>query len=108
MPETPYMTVQEAAVNALGVQDGCNLSGIVNTWRSVLIDALWPEARRLHKGTDWVNRHPVNRLFLEQVAHLQGLAPLSEHQDLADPTVMFYGKAYEMCQKLVNGEEIDY
>jgi len=56
---------------ALDSQYACNLSGIIKSWSEILMH-IWDEAREHEGGTDWVNRHPINRLFVEQAAHLIG------------------------------------
>jgi hypothetical protein len=33
---------------------------------------LWDEARKQGQGTDWVNRHPIVRVFLSKLADLNG------------------------------------
>lgn len=50
-------------------QDACSLSGIVHQL-SRTISKIWEEAHKKGKGTDWVNNHPICRLFAEQIAHL--------------------------------------
>ncbi len=62
--------------------DGVNMyreaiecQGAVNAGALVLslskhIDAIWDEARKAGKGTDYVNSHPVMKLFLEQMYFL--------------------------------------
>lgn len=69
----PTMTLREAAQAALSAQDASNLSGVVLTFSRVLAEALWPEARRLAKGTDWVNQHPVSKAFADKIAALAGI-----------------------------------
>jgi DTW domain-containing protein YfiP len=64
------MTLQDAAQTAIDVQDAVNLSGVLASFHHVVIDALWPEARRLNKGTEWVNQHPICTLFLDKLADL--------------------------------------
>jgi hypothetical protein len=59
----------QSAVYAL---DACNLSGIVHSW-SEIMTKLWAEARKEGKGTDWVNTHPICRLYAEKVRDLSGL-----------------------------------
>lgn len=66
------MTLQQAARDALSALDGCNLSGIIHSWSRMLTEVLWPEARRLGLGTDWVNRHPLNVLLADKVTQLSG------------------------------------
>lgn len=56
---------------ALDVQNACNLSGIVHSL-SRMMDEIWTEARENGKGTDYVNTHPICRLFAEQIIFLTG------------------------------------
>jgi len=70
---------------ALMVQDACNLSGVVHTF-SGIISKIWDEANARKEGTDWVNHHPICRLFAEQIAHLTGVG---------GP----YFEAYAVCEK---------
>ncbi len=64
------MTIQEAAQSAILCQDACNLSGILASFHNVVMDVLWPEARRLGKATEFVNTHPIVTLFLDKLASL--------------------------------------
>ena len=57
--------------DAILCQDACNASGLIKSLASHL-DAIWEEARAQEKGTDYVNFHPVIRLFLEQLVFLNG------------------------------------
>ena len=54
---------------ALDSQSACNLSGIVHSLSEV-ISRIWEEAQEKGKGTDWVNSHPICRLYAEQIYHL--------------------------------------
>lgn len=54
---------------ALLVQDACNLSGVVNSFCEIL-SWLWDTARAEHRGTDWVNTHPICVLFADKIASL--------------------------------------
>src|ERR1700726_975979 len=65
------MTIQQAAQTALDVQDACNLSGVVASFKEIVHEVIWPEARRLGKGTEWVNSHPVVTLFLSKLCSLK-------------------------------------
>ena len=69
---------------ALLSQSACNISGIVFSFSTVL-DKIWKEAREFGKGTDWVNNHPICRLYAEQISHL------SRGRDYTD--------AYAFCDK---------
>ena len=53
-----------AAQTALDVQNAINLSGLLHTLDQIVTDVLWPEARKLGKGTEFVNTHCVVTLFL--------------------------------------------
>jgi hypothetical protein len=54
---------------AMFSQDACNLSGLVHSLHEV-IDRIWEEARAQGKGTEFVNNHPIVRLYVEQMQHL--------------------------------------
>ncbi len=70
--------------DALQVQNASNLSGVVKSWAEAM-EPIWAEARALGKGTDYVNTHPVNVLFAEQVYHLTGYSSS-------------YSSAYAQCK----------
>jgi len=77
--------------DALFAQSACNLSGIVHSFSDV-ISKVWDEARAQGRGTDFVNRHSICRLFTEQIAHLTGAGtPMGGESD--------YSEAYEACEK---------
>jgi len=65
-------TMKDAARTALAVQSASNLSGVVHSWAQVQ-SVLSAEANRTGKGTDWRNSHPINQLFLVQLAHLSNI-----------------------------------
>ena len=73
---------------ALDVQDACNLSGIVRAW-AVEIDKLNAYARENNKGTEFVNGHPINKLFANKVADLCCAVTFTE-----------YLAAYDTCKEL--------
>jgi len=66
------LSIQQAAALALEVQDACNLSGVTYSFAEKVIPAIWEESRRLNKGTDFVNSHPIVTLFLDKLASLNG------------------------------------
>ncbi len=51
--------------DALAVQSACNLSGVVQSFATHIRKIV-----KEGKGTDYVNNHPVSRLFAEQISHL--------------------------------------
>jgi hypothetical protein len=55
--------------SALDVQTACNASGVINSL-SRLMPAIWDEARQSGQGTDYVNRHPIVILYLNQLVWL--------------------------------------
>jgi len=63
------MTLREAAITALAVQNAVNLSGIVHSFSGIM-EALWEDAREHGKGTEYVNTHPVVTVFLEKLMDL--------------------------------------
>jgi hypothetical protein len=86
------MDIKEAAQTALDVQDACNLSGVLRSFGEIVSDVIWPEARRLNQGTEFVNRHPICTLFLVKLADLNGYS-----DSLTDES---YSRAYDAVRKL--------
>jgi hypothetical protein len=75
--------------SALHAQSACNLSGIVFSFAEIM-KRICDEAHALGQGTEWRNKHPIARLFAEQIAHLTGDASIA-----ADG--QGYDKAYKEC-----------
>jgi hypothetical protein len=72
---------------ALDVQSACNLSGVVRSFADIM-PKIWDEARKQGKGTEWVNNHPICRLFAEQIAFLAGGMGYSQaHKDCKECSV---------------------
>ena len=69
---------------ALMSQSACNASGLVHDLHEV-VTKIWEEARVGNHGTDWVNNHPIMRLYAEQIYFLCGRGD--------------YSKASETCRK---------
>jgi hypothetical protein len=61
------MTLKQAAQSALDVQTACNLSGVVRSFAEIVA---WMRAEGMDTPT--CNRHPVSRLYAEQICHLTG------------------------------------
>jgi hypothetical protein len=91
------MTIQQAAQTALDVQNACNLSGVLVSFKEIVHEVIWPEARRLGKGTEWVNSHPVVTLFLSK------LCSLNRGYYECD-----YLHASDACEALARGETAEY
>lgn len=64
-------TIQDAARIAIECQDACNLSGVLYAYKQAM-DIICTEANANNKGTDWKNKHPINILFIDKLAHLSG------------------------------------
>ena len=77
--------------DALNSQSACNLSGIVHTFSKV-VSKIWEHAHSDGRGTEWVNKHPICRLYAEQIAHLSG-AGMGDSDS--------YHKAYTACMDRV-------
>ena len=90
------MTIKEAAQTALDVQDACNLSGVVHSF-SQAMHAVFEEAERLHKGTDWRNAHPIVTLYLSK------LCSLNRGYYECD-----YLHASDACEAIIRGETVEY
>ena len=54
---------------ALLSQGACNLSGLVHSLSGAM-NLIWEEAREQGQGTDYVNNHPIVRLYVEQISFL--------------------------------------
>lgn len=80
--------------NAVMSQSAYNLSGIVRTFAAV-IGKIWDEGRRERYGTDWVNQHPICRLYAEQISHLSGAGLCSDTKS--------WLRAMEVCEKGARG-----
>jgi hypothetical protein len=57
--------------DAMMSQGACNLGGLVRGWARTM-ELIQAEAHAQGKGTDWINTHPVNVLFAEQIYQLTG------------------------------------
>lgn len=55
-----------------------------------LVDGMWDEARAVGQGADYVNSHPIMRLFMEQLSYL------TSGRD--------YYQASTLCQEIVDGK----
>jgi hypothetical protein len=80
--------------DAMYSQGACNLGAIIHGWQRAIVQ-LQKEAHENGKGTEWVNTHPVNVLFAEQVFHLAGNR---------DPLV--YMRAYNECAEKSEAEKV--
>lgn len=87
-------SMKDLAQQALDVQNASNLSGVVAAFREVMIE-LWEHARVEGHGTDWVNTHPIAKLWSDKVAHLTGTQAIGNDAVTA---------AYAWANDIVGGE----
>ncbi len=59
-------------MDAIRVQDACNLSGILHSWLRTIA-----RMREDGLGTDGTNHHVVSRMYASKVAYLTGAADTS-------------------------------
>lgn len=83
----------KAAQDAILVQDACNLSGVVHDFSRILAEVLWPMAREQGQGTDWVNTHPISKLFADKIVDLAHVRDFDQ-----------YFTAYDECKKIAGME----
>jgi hypothetical protein len=82
--------------DALDVQSASNLSGVVLRFAEDM-KRINDEVRAAGGGTDRVNKHPVCRLYAEQIAWLTGAGGCN------DPET--YRTAHDACHSKVEKEE---
>ena len=82
--------------NALDVQTASNLSGVILQFARDM-ERINAEVRANGGGTEQVNKHPVCRLYAEQIAWLTG-ASGCDNPDT-------YNQAYDACQRKVEEEQ---
>lgn len=87
------MSIKEEYQFALDSQMACNSSGLIKHLAGAL-DHIWEEARAKGQGTDYVNKHPIVVLYLEQLCHLSGVT-------LSHPA---YDMSYNICKEEAEGE----
>lgn len=81
-----HMDAKGLAQEALNIQDGCNLSGIVHGFSRAIstLRKICPD-----KGTDWYNQHPICVLWADKIAQLAGV------QNISDTNT--YSKSFKWC-----------
>jgi hypothetical protein len=87
--------LQQAASDALQVQNACNLSGVARSFLEA-VKAVNDEANRLNEGTEWRNNHPIIRLFVDKLASICGMQ--------GDSAFLHYGEADQACRDLLTSE----
>ena len=87
------MTYQEAAKAAIDIQNACNMGGVARTFHEA-VQAVWDEAHRRQEGTDWVNQHPLIRMFIDKMNDLSGRIDHDTSQ---------YRNDWHICEEIVKG-----
>jgi hypothetical protein len=75
---------------ALEVQDASNLSGVVYQFARDM-EVICEEVRQNGGGTNAINRHPVCRMYAEQIAWLSGAGSCANHKS--------YLRAHDACER---------
>lgn len=82
------MTLKQAARDAIGVQDACNIRGVCNSLNNILRDVLPIGSQR----------HPIVYLFLYKLMSLNGHEPLGDWST--------YDWATTECRKIIDAVEV--
>lgn len=80
----------KAARDAISIQDASNMGGVVNLLQQIVHYVLYPESRRRHQGTQWVNQHPVVRLICDKIS------------DLSRHRYTDFSEYWDYCSKVMN------
>lgn len=88
-------TIQDAAQSALDVQNACNLTGVLHSY-SAAMKIVREEAKKQGEGTDWINQHPISRLYADKVVSLSGMR---------FHTASDFSKDYAAVEKLASKKE---
>ena len=90
-------TIEALALEALRVQDACNLSGVAQAFARVM-SALCDRV----PNTDPRNRHPIAVLWADKIAHLTGTQTIGTDAVMRaydDVRAMTEGKGCRQCGK---------
>lgn len=83
-------TIAQAAKLALDVQDACNLSGVLASFKQIMHETICP----LNLDTHDRNRHPIAVLFISKMGSLNGGYYECD-----------YMHASEACERMAAGED---
>jgi hypothetical protein len=87
-----HKTLQQAAKEAIMVQDACNLGGVSISFREAV-----QAVQQLRISTAGVRTHPIIKLFIDKMFDLCGRPDTSE-----------YSRAMRQCEAIARGESIDH
>ena len=91
-------TMKELALQAIEVQNTCNLSGVAASFAEAILDLKYAlvdmNVAGGLVGTEQINTHPIAQLWASKIHDLarMGLSDLDR-----------YGEAYKACQELAAG-----
>ena len=85
-------TIKELAQEAIGVQDACNLSGLVHGWSKAITEL---REQCPGAGTDTINTHPINVMWASKCRDLA-----FGKEDFCDETQRQFEHAYVACKRL--------
>ena len=80
------------AGKVIDAQNACSLSGLVYSL-STVCSILWDYARKIGKGTGFVNGHPIVHLYSVQISYLSGSG---------DSSVFPY--VFDICEEIKSGK----
>lgn len=85
-------SLQELGQEVMEIMNAVNGTAVSWAMHRAMIDLL-AHARARGLGTDWVNGHPVTRLYIDKLASLAGVTTEVRIQD------------YHWCQELAEGRD---
>ena len=91
MNNDQYKTNRKVCQTALDVQDACNLSGVLNSFLSVV-----RELRDVGYSTTDINKHPAVVLFSNKIGSLTNIE-----------TGLVFSKSYNLCIDITSNGDID-
>ncbi len=94
--ETKYTEAdvpQCLAIDAMQVQDACNLGGVSKSFSSAVS---FLHTHPTYAGTEWIRHHPVVILYVSKISSLT-------NED-GGPVGMFH-QAYELCKSVINSHD---
>lgn len=86
-----------AAKSALAVQDACNLVAVIQSLHCTMVMLNRINRDYNFPGTDWVNTHPIVRMYVSKIMHL------SQFENGA----LEISDAYDYCDNLAKGLPVD-
>jgi hypothetical protein len=86
-----HPTLQEAASDALTVQDACNLCGVAQAFARAMLTVL-DDCRSKGQGTDEMRKHPITIAFMDKLRFMVNNPSPSEFAAAFDAVEEMAGK----------------